>query len=98
MHVDSSIGLSGLLNETDRIIKDALYLLSNVIFQVILLVLERVPVIVGTIVSSTIDDMGDTKAAKDLVVLGDKVAAEVQEIVNDFRADSLIVFILVFFS
>lgn len=98
MHVDPSIALSCLLNESDRIIKDALNLLSYVILQVIFLVFECIPVIVRTIVSSTIDNMGDAKAFEDLLVLGDKVASEVQEIVYDLRADSLIIFILVFFS
>jgi len=61
VHIHSTILLLGLLHELDNLVETTLNILSHMIFQVEWKVLDAVLLmVVGTVVSSTVDHMGDS--------------------------------------
>ena len=61
----------------------------------VLLVADVLIKIVGAVISSTVYDMGDTIGLQDIFILGYEVTAQIQETVDDFRADALVILIFI---
>jgi len=66
VNIDLAFGLAGFLNESQSIVENALDLLSHVVLQVILLILELRVKIVRTIVGSAVDHMSDALLLQEL--------------------------------
>ena len=82
MHINSSTFFLGFLHELNHIIEAAFDVFSHVVFQVQRQVLESlVNVVVSAVVCSTIHDMSNTILFEQVVVLGNNVAAQVQEVI-----------------
>ena len=98
MNIDFSSLISCVLHELDRIVKDA----SNIFFSVILKVVRSIDhaiilVVVIRVISSTINNMSQSKLLERFLVSGDQVTSQEKETVDDLRADHLEELILVLF-
>ena len=54
--------------------------------------------VIGTIISSAIDNVCDAIFFKDLFILGNEVAAKIEEPVDDFRANAFVILIFILLS
>ena len=73
------------LQELNRIVENACNILMHVVFQMITLILYAfILKVVFTVISSTVDDVGDSSLAELLLVAGYKVTAQVQEVIQNF--------------
>lgn len=85
----AAVGLR-LADEVDHFVEAALDVLAHVVLEVQGEVFDAaVDVVVGGIISSTINNMRDAILLEFIEVFGHLVAAEVQEVVQDARADAV---------
>ena len=96
MDVALASSFASLDQEIDCIVEDTCDILTIVIFQVIALVFDPLfLVVVITVICRAVDHMSDAKVLKDLSITSDKVTTKVQEVVDNLRADALVILILV---
>lgn len=73
------------LQEFNSIVENACDILVHVIFQMITLILDALVLkVVFTVISRTVDDVGDSSLTELLLVAGYKVTAQVQEVIQNF--------------
>ena len=84
VHVNLSVLIARLLYELDGIVENTLNLLSHVVFQVVLFVLESAVMIVCAIISRTVDHMRDALLFQQLLIMCNKISTQVQEIIDYF--------------
>lgn len=84
MDIDLSVLASRFLNKGDGIVEDALDLLSHMIFQMVVFIRQLSVKVVSTVICSTVNDMGDAIFLEDLLILSDKITAEIEEVIDDF--------------
>jgi len=65
------------------------------ILKMVLLVADMLIKVVGAVISSTIYDVRDAIGLQNVFILCYEVTAQIEEAVDDFRADSLVIFIFI---
>lgn len=90
MNEHSSVGLFGLLHEINYIIKTALDVFPDVIFEMERQILDvLVSVVIRAVVCCTVHHVRDLVLLQQVVVSGNHVAAQVEETVQNFRTDAI---------
>ena len=88
MNINATIFLFCFLNELDCLIKTAFNIFSHMIFQMVRQILDSlIQMIISRVISSTINNMCDSILLQLLKVSGDIVRAQIQKIIEDWRAN-----------
>ena len=96
VHVEFSTLTAAVGHELDSVVEATRYVLACVVLQVVALVDHAlVLVVVFAIVCGAVNHVRNADILEDFRVFGDEIAAKVQEVVNYFRADSLVKLIFV---
>jgi len=75
MYIQFATLSSGLHHELNRVVENAGYVLSNMIFQVVAFVDDSfILMIVITVVGCAVDYMGDADVGKSLSIFGHKIS------------------------
>ena len=99
VHVKFASLAAAIGHELDRVVEAACNILARVVLQVIALVNHSlVFMVVFTVVGGAVNHVRDTDVLEDFRVFGDKIAAEVQEVIDDLGADSLVKLVFVLFA
>jgi hypothetical protein len=97
MDINLSFILSCLFNKVNSIIEDAFYVFPNMVLQMVLLVSQFSLEIVRTVVSRTVDNVGNPIFTQQIFILRNYVTPQIKEVLDHFRANLFIEFVLVFF-
>jgi len=83
MYVHSTATVFGILNKLDCIVEYTLDVFLNMVFQEIIFVFYP-PIfeIVLTVISCAVNNVSDAKICQHIVVFGNDVRAEIQEVIN----------------
>lgn len=77
MNVDFATLASGVLNELDCVVENALDLFPHMILEVILFVFNRAIEVVSAVICGTVDHMRYSMLAQYVLVLSDEITTEV---------------------
>ena len=99
VHVKFSALATAIGHELDRVVEAASNVLARVILQVVALVDHAlVFMVVLAVVGSAVNHVRDANVFEDFRVFGDEIATQVQEVIDDLRADSLVKLVFVLFA
>ena len=85
--------------ELDCVVEDACNVFLVMVTQVIAFVDHALALmVVVTVVCCTVDHMRNAKALKNFAIFCHQITAKIEEIVDDFRADAFIEFVLILFA
>ena len=88
-----------LLQELEGVIENTGDVFLAVIFQVIALVNDTfLLMVITTVVCRAVDNMSDSQVIEYVSIFGNKISTQVEEIVDNFRANALVKLILVLLS
>jgi len=88
-----------LLQELKGVIENTGDVFLAVIFQVIALVNDTfLLMVITTVVCRAVDNMSDSQVIEYVSIFGNKISAQVEEIVDNLRANALVELILVLLS
>ena len=90
---------ANLLQELEGVIENTGDVFLAVIFQVIALVNDTfLLMVITTVVCRAVDNMSDSQVIEYVSIFGNKISAQVEEIVDNLRANALVELILVLLS
>ena len=99
MNIAFATRAAHLLQELEGVIENTGDVFLAVIFQVIALVNDAfLLMVITTVVCRAVDNMSDSQVIEYVSIFGNKISAQVEEIVDDLGANALVELILVLLS
>lgn len=96
VHVKFATVTAAIAHELDRVVEATRNVLGNMILQVVTLVDDAlILMIVVTVVCRAVDHVRDANVFEYFRVLGDQIAAQIQEVIYDLRAHAFVELVLV---
>ncbi len=99
MNIHLATSVACILDELYCVVEHTRNVFSDTVFEAVTLVVDTFAlVVVFTVVSCSIHNMGYSNLLEHRPVFSHDVRSQVEEIIYDFRTDSFVKFVLVFFA
>ena len=99
VHVKFASLAAAIIKELDRVVEAARNVLARVVLQVVALVDHAlVFMVVFAVVGGAVNHVRDANVFEDFRVFGDEITTQIQEVIDDLRADSLVKLVFVLFA
>ena len=99
VHIKFASLAAAINKELDRVVEAARNVLARVVLQVVALVDHAlVFMVVFAVVGGTVNYVRDANVFEDFRVFGDEITTQIQEVIDDLRADSLVKLVFILFA